>query len=293
MGVWFSEQGVGVAALGPNGGLATAEFRPADDEEGTIEALRGAVHDHGLRRRPTVCVLPRGRYEIQQLQAPAVPDEELAAAVRWRLKDLISVSLEDAVIDTIAVPQGPSRRESMVYGVAARRQEVERLNAMVAEAGLRVAAVDIPEMALRNLAARIPEQGGGVAVLGVDEDDGLLTITRHDTLYLARGLEMGAVHLRADSHQVGERLALELQRSLDYYDSQLYGAPPGVIGVLPLAEFESGLLVDQLNAELGVPVRLLDVADLLGDEEPLAPARQRRVALAVGAALRRGQGGTE
>lgn len=289
MGVWFSEHGVGIAALGSKGGLATAEFRPAEDDEGTLEALRGAVHDHGLRRRPTVCVLSRGRYEIQQLQAPAVPEEELAAAVRWRLKDLISVSLEDAVIDTIPVPQGPNRRESMVYGVAAQREQIEHLTHMVREAGLRPSAVDIPEMAIRNLAARIPEQGGGVAVLGIDEQDGLLTITRNDALYLARGLEMGAVHLRADSQQVGERLALELQRSLDYYDSQLYGAPPAAICVLPLAEFESESLVEQLNTELGVPVRLLDVADLVGDSEPLAPARQRRVALAVGAALRRSE----
>ncbi len=280
------------AAVTRDGAIRVAEFRPADDDHALAAALAGAVDDHGLRRCSAVGVLAGGDYQIQQLQAPEVPAEELPQALRWRLRDVISEPLEQVVSDVIPIPAGSTRRgPPMVYAVAAQRERTEHLAGAIADSGLHVAALDIPELAIRNLAARVEPQGGGVAVLAVGEQDGLLTISREGALYLVRALDLGATHLRADPDQVAGRLALEVQRSLDYYDSQLYGAPPRSILVLPTAEVDSADLAARMASELGVDVAPMDVAALLPDSEPLSDGQQRRVALAVGAALRGVDGG--
>ncbi len=52
---------------------------------------------------------------------PAACDNELRAAVRWRIKDLIDFHIDDAVIDVFEMPAhargGPNR---MMYAVKAR-----------------------------------------------------------------------------------------------------------------------------------------------------------------------------
>lgn len=288
----FDDAGFGIAVVESARGLLKAEYRPRDPGDGLDKALAAAASDHGLRGCPAYGVLARGSYQVQQLQAPNVLEEEMREAVHWRLKDLVSFPIEAAVTDVIPVPSGPSQRENrMVYGVATERAYTEELGGAVAASGLRLMALDIPELAVRNLAARLPQQGAGIAVLAIDRDEGLLTISREGTLYLARTLEMGAVDLAADDGQVADRLALELQRSLDYYDSQLYGAPPTSVLVLPLAEVDHAALVERLDARLRVPIDILHLESLLEAGVLLSPAQEQRTALAVGAALRGIDGG--
>ena len=293
MGVALGDQGVGVAVLNPSGGLELAEHRPADaGVDGWAGALRAAVHDHGLQRCPCVAVVPRDSYQVQQLEALEVPADELQTAVRWRLKDVVDVPLEQAVTDVILVPPPPTRDvANMLYGIVARRQVMDEYADLIDQAGLHITALEIREMAVRNLAALCPEQGGGIAVLAVDSDEGLLMVSREESLYLARSLEIGGIHLRADTSQVSERLALEVQRSLDYYDSQLYGAPPSRVLLLPLTEFDEAAVVSDLNTHLGASVEMLELEQWLATPDSLSSGQQQRAALAIGAALRLRPGG--
>ena len=57
------------------------------------------------RRAPTVSVLDPDSYRLLLVEAPDVPADELRAAVRWRVKDLIDFHVDDAVIDVFEMPQ--------------------------------------------------------------------------------------------------------------------------------------------------------------------------------------------
>ncbi len=288
----LNEHGVGVAVLDGADALIVAEYRPTEGGvDGWRRALRAAVQDHGLQRCPCVAVVPRDSYQLQQLEAPAVPDEELATAVRWRLKDVVEVPLEQAVTDVVTVPPGPSRSvSSMLYGVVARRERMDEYASVVEQAGLHPVVLEIRELVIRNIAALVPEQGGGVAVLAVDADEGLLVISREETFYLGRSLEIGADDLQAGDSGTVERLALEVQRSLDYYDSQLYGAPPSQVLLLPLTEFDDDAVARELDRQLGVRVAILEMEDWLQSPSGLSAGQQQRAALAIGAVLRHRRG---
>ena len=110
------------------------------------EPLAEPARAHGQRARS------RG-YRLLLVEAPDVPADELRAAVRWRIKDLIDFHIDDAVIDVFEMPPhargGPQR---MMYAVTAKAEVVKREIERIESAGLKLGVVDIPELSLRNIA---------------------------------------------------------------------------------------------------------------------------------------------
>jgi len=277
-------------------------------------ALGKLVAEHRLAGSRAVAVLPPEAYSLHLLERPQVPDAELGQAVRWKVKDMLDFPLEEAVIDAFTVPGNPARgRQDMAYVVAARRERVQAEVARLEAARLTPAVVDIAELAQRNLAALQPEDAGGVAMLHLGPGEGLLTVSREGVLYLARRLELGLGELGGAGgalegplggavegdgpalelegvdqaqRQAMDTVALEVQRSLDYYESH-FGQPPATaLVVAPLARPLPGF-VEHLDANLAVRVRQADLPDLVDAPAPLPPAVQARCWFALGAALRR------
>jgi MSHA biogenesis protein MshI len=84
-----------------------------------------------------------------------------------------------------------------------------------------------------------------------------------------------------------DTIVIEVQRSLDYYESHF--AQSTVTGVVlgPLPWRTEGVL-SYLSSQLGLPTRVASLEELIDLPTPLAPALQARCLLAVGAALRGG-----
>lgn len=218
--------GISLARVIRNGAerpVVTALAR--SDHEGKPDVLLAALaRDHGLKRCRCVTILPQGQYQTFQVEAPSVPQEELAAALRWRVKDSLPYSLEQAVVEALLLPQGPafSNRAPQALVVAADKTVVERHAAPMRAAGIGLAAMDIPELSQRNLAALFEDENRGLAFLHVTEGGGLLTLNFQGELFAFRRIEgLPARTTSADVQQaVLDRIVLELQRSLDYFDRQ-------------------------------------------------------------------------
>lgn len=148
--------------------------------------------------RPT-CLLGAGEYQLLALEAPAVPPDELKAAVRWMLKDMLDYPVDDATIDVLTVPaeKSGSQRSSM-FAVAARNSVIEARQRLFTAARLALAVIDIPELAQRNIAALLEVPGRGLAMLSFGADGCLLTVTFDGELLLARRLEVALADLLAD-----------------------------------------------------------------------------------------------
>ncbi len=296
--VGFGPDGVAVACVHRQPGvppvLERCEFAEVAGAGGWGEALARLARRHRLRRRDCSILIEPEAYSLLLIEAPEVPAEELRAAVRWRIKDLIDFHIDDAVIDVFDVPaHKASARARMMYVVAARVPRVGEKTELARAAGLRVQVVDIPELAQRNIAAALPEDVAGVALLHLGARSGLLTLTRQGTLYLARRVETGLEALPdggggADHPEVRDwldTLVVEVQRSLDYYESHFAQAPISALVLAPLARPVEGA-VDYLAGQLAPAVRLLDLDDLIDMRRPLEPELQARCFPVIGAALR-------
>lgn len=270
--------------------LERSELLPlatADSAERYQLALQGA----GLPRMPVSCALQSGDYQLVQVEAPDVPPAELRAAMRWRLKDLIDIRIEDAIIDVFAVPsQARSTQGKMMYAVAAQRSVIEAISARLAGQPL-FDVVDIPELCLRNVLALLPAAKGGVALLHLAERTASVVVVRGSTFYLARKMSLqAAMDIEADGSPDAASIdaagvVLELQRSLDYYERHFDQPPINRLVVAPHGP-RAQSLADELARETGFEVTTLDLNSLLSCATPIPVETQAAVLFAVGAALR-------
>jgi MSHA biogenesis protein MshI len=276
--------------------LAACEFLPVANEADRARLFPETVHRLELERSRSVGVLPIGSYSLLQLEPPEVPEAELREAMRWSLRDLVDFPLDEAVVDLFHIPREAQRHQARsVYVVAARTSEVARRAARLQAARLKVTAIDITELALRNLVVLLPENEQGVAFLHLEAERGLISVFRSGQLFMARSFPLGLAELARlaelkDPGPLADRLdavVLEIQRSLDFYDSNFIQPPVAGVVVAP-SEIEIPQFLPHLQRALGVPVRPLNLGQLLAGPE-LPTGVQARCLVAVGAALRQDQ----
>lgn len=264
-------------------------FRIEPDVAASLNRLRTAKK---LDSYSCTTLLASGQYQLAQFEAPAVPVEERAEALRWRFKDMVDFPIDNASIGVLDVPvEGVAGRQSMVYTVAAGESAVGQLMRMYDTARLSLDAIDIPELAQRNVAALFETENRGLAFLTLDENGGLLTITYRGELYAARKIEVSAQQL-ADAdidrrQQLLERVMLELQRTLDNFDRQysFISIAGMVVSASPAVPELQGYLAENLY----VPVQAMDLAavcDFPSIPELRDTSRQAQCLAAIGAALR-------
>ena len=309
-GLRVSSSGWWGLATGPDG-MVAAHVVAGPDGRLSLDRVQtlSAGGAHPARRAADVAIalsqpradcallLPTDDYRIAFIPGLPVAAHERREALRWRMKDEFDFPADDAVIDCVTAQvsyQGSEHGLWMV--VAARSQRVTELVSPLTRAGIPIEAVDVAELAQRNLAARLAPPERTVAMLTMDTQRGLLTVSRDDGVLAARHFDPLAAALTAADDErrpaLLDRLALELQRTFDNVGRQ-YNAGP-IERVLVMSETVQQEMIDSLRSSLTSPVEALALADVCtgGDAATLATANANRTAcLAVGAALRAADGG--
>lgn len=260
--------------------------------EVTSVALEKIGKEMQLESSRVTTLLSSNEYQLMMVDAPSVPVDELKTAIRWKIKDSLSYHIDDATIDVLQIPTnkyGGDRPQSL-YAVAASNETIRKRIGLFEKAKIELSVIDIPEMAQRNIAALFEEEARGLALLAFGDEGGLLTITCDGELFLARRLEITSGQLQdADENlrqQYLDRVELEVQRSLDYFDRQFHHIP---VSRMLVAAPESVGLETVLASNLGLRVEVLDLAQ--GMDTAAAPelldSEYAGLALpALGAALR-------
>lgn len=288
--VIFSPKRVEIAAVGRRTGekpkVGAWESFAADN--GEIDALKRLRKTLGGR---CTTLLRHGQYQLLQVEAPQVPAEEKKQALRWRVKEMLDFPVDRGGVEAIDIPAGQGGRTPQVFVVAASHAVLQPTVRLFQDAQVELAAIDIPELAQRNIAALFEDENRGLALLAFDASGGRLTFTYGGELYASRHMDIAAKDIAAAadnaSSNIYERVLLEVQRSLDNFDrnyshislNRLLVAPgPGMAG-----------FVDYLRENLHLPVAVLDLSqalDLAAVPALAEPDRQGEALLAIGTALR-------
>lgn len=237
-------------------------------------------------------LLAPSEYQMLMVETPNVPASELKTAVRWKIKDSLNYHVEDATIDVLPIPAGKSSSERVqsVYVIAASNITVKKRIALFEQAKIDLGVIDIPEMAQRNIASLFERGDQALAMLAFDENGGLLTFTAGGELYLSRFMEITVGQLMDANEslrkQYRERVEFELQRSLDYFDSQFSHM---IVNRVVVSVPDNTGLVEFLAGAVDAKVEKLDLSQAmdisavpaLGDSEFVAHALP-----SLGAALR-------
>lgn len=263
--------------------LLHCHFREAAPEQ-QLAVLKSMVSEAGLDGLPVNLVLHPAEYKMLLLECPDVPAQDLGAAMRWRIKDLISEPLEDLVVDAFALPADAYRgRSRMAYCAVLDKALMQGWSTLIKKAGLKLVSIDVTEMAFRNLGLLAGAENLNIAMLRLRTTGGLICVQHGADLYMARAIEHGL-------EQAGPNYSsatLEIQRSLDYFESQLGKGHINRLLLLPMKR-DSQDALEALGSRLTVKLQALDLRDLF-DGQPAAELDEQTQAsciAAVGAALR-------
>lgn len=291
VGLVMHPEHVALVHMGERAGqpyLLHCEGLPIENSEVAGKTLERLVKKLDLEGTEVSYVLNSRDYHLHLVEAPKVEPEELRAAVRWKIKDLLDMKIEDAAIDVFQVPSDAYRGREMVYVVAALRSRIQSIVDAVNQSGLELAVIDIPELVMKNISTRYLDDDKGLAFMELRRNGSTINISRGGELYLTRRintqLDQDAMR-SANWDMLKDRLVLEIERSLDYFESQMGQGQVDRI-IIAQRQKDSGQLTDELNAALQARVSSLDLSDYIRGDSTLTPERQQVMMPAIGATLR-------
>ncbi len=289
--------------------IAVSEFNPTDpassikscfvissnDEAERTQQLESYIKQNKMKKRPCTVVLDASYYDLYQLPAPPVADDELKSAMRWRVKDLIAYPIEDAVIDVFRVPV-ESHREAKVYVVVSPTENIQNTVKLVEHAGLSLEVIDIAQLGMLSVIEKLEAQKKGLAVLYMGQQGGSINLYHNNNLFLSRKIDIGLERIEALHNentntdnllsQVYDPIILELQRSLDFYESEFAKPPITRLMVVPRHPMLQSFC-DYANSNVGMDVGFFNLAQLYTASIDLTDEHQASCLVAVAAASRR------
>jgi type IV pilus assembly protein PilM len=266
------------------------------DVDAVAEAIRRLWRETGLRQGTVRVGVASERVVVRTIELAAVPDDELADALRFQAQDYITIPIDEAVLDFHVLERvsGPDGEPVVrILLAAAHRETVGALLEAVKAAGITASAVDLVPLALiRGLCPAAGEPGSAEAIVSVGA--GVTTVVVHEAglprvvRIVATGADDDPTGLSAPdadlSHVIGP-----IHSSLDYYLNQSDAAPLTKVVLTGGGSLVEGLS-DALAASLFLPVEpgrprdSIDVGDIGVPEEGL-PGLDPYLPVAVGLAL--------
>ncbi|MGZ9899638.1 type IV pilus biogenesis protein PilM [Shewanella gaetbuli] len=196
-------------------------------------------------------VLSHSYYQLLQADKPSVEAAEVNQALIWAVKDMVSEPVANIHLDYFESSVSPSGKVNVVIS---SRQNLAAMAVACDELGFEISGISIEELALTHLFAA--DNSARMLVTHVPDDELLLTVIKNGELLMQRRVR-GFNQLHQVSQQdlgygMADNLSLEIQRSMDYFESQLRQAPVSEIHLL--VDGEHATLAELVSANFNQAV---------------------------------------
>ncbi|MFT4939359.1 MAG: MSHA biogenesis protein MshI [Paraglaciecola sp.] len=183
------------------------------------------VQQQGLDNTKCSVALSIGKYQILQVDKPEVEDSELSQALQWAVKEQLP-GQEELILDYFDYPASPPNARKLNV-VALPKNEIIDICNGIRHTGLELQNIGIEELATCNLFCDSND-----AVITLFQEVGgqiCLNIVKNNQLFFSRRLRgyenLSSFSVAELQMAVGDSLSVEVQRSMDYFESQLRQAP--------------------------------------------------------------------
>ncbi len=263
---------------------------------------------------------------IKKITMPLMTLAELAEQITWEAEHHIPFDLAEVEMDWEIVQERPEQRQMDVLLVAAKKEDINDIINLAAEAKLKLKVIDLDAFALQNVfefGYGMPPPGATVALLHVGASLTTLNVISQGTTAFTRDLATGGnaitEHIQrslgisaeeAEAYKCGgdgrglvprevpelvqeivERITDDVQRSLDFY---LATSGEGEVGKIMLSGGTANIraLVDVLEKRTRVQAEVMDPTRVVSlDPKAVDPQlfrlRAAQSSVALGLALRK------
>jgi MSHA biogenesis protein MshI len=225
--------------------------------------LADYVQRHKLANTDCYVSLTSHWYQLLQVEKPKVPESEVYAALGWPLKDLLPPNTE-YVYDYLT-PPAQVAGQSKLSVVAIPHKDINNISKGIYDADLTLKSILIEETATVELTPTSDD-----AVISLVQEHGeeiVLNIVKNDQLYFTRRLKgfenLGSYSEKELSMGITESLCVQIQRSMDYFESQLRQPPVRKV-LLKLDTTLAEQLASQIQESMGLPVNAFEPEIMCG-----------------------------
>jgi MSHA biogenesis protein MshI len=210
------------------------------------------VQQYQLQNSEASVVLSRDFYQTFDIEKPKVAESELLVSLPFAIKDLVSESIFDLVVDYY---DRPLQRQSVkITTICVAKATIIKIRDMVLNEKIKLKNITIEELAITYL---LEDSEQANILLSQYNNDLILTVVKNAHPYFSRRLRgLGAkltTALDSTENTLVDDLSLEIQRVLDYINSQL-----GITKVehlyLALTCPDINALVNSLNSYLTLKI---------------------------------------
>ena len=201
-----------VAQLLDDGEYEVLSFGVEHQGKSSTNEFVNRLNDVGLKGLKTQVMLRPEQYQFLQIDAPAVPLEELRSATHYLITDLLKTHIDSVTLDIMRVGDGKGENGAgQIFVVAADNKALREIMALGGVMGWDVSAIDIQETAQRKLQSALVQKDShtgraNAAIVMSEGQPPILTICANDELLYTHRFETstGVLVSSGDSVGVGE-----------------------------------------------------------------------------------------
>lgn len=225
VGIAFSAEGISLCGLKKEPRGLRWELDAGLSHTNWQAQLATFVKNYELSGAPCHVALTSHHYQVLQIDRPDVPDAEVHDALAWQVQQLLPSNQEYAY-DFAEQPVQVSGQNKVIV-VAIPKKDIQAISEGIFEADLDLRSIIIEETAAVELTPYSDE-----ATLTLVQEHGeeiVLNIVKDGRLYFSRRLKgfenLGTYSMEELEMGIIDTLCVQLQRSMDFFESQLRQAP--------------------------------------------------------------------
>lgn len=208
--------------------------------------------------------LAQNWYQLLQIDRPDVKDDEINDSLVWPVKELMGFD-KPMVLDYFDLPV-PLAGNKKVNVVAMPEDTIKEIVAGCIEANVRLESISVEELAHCALLPVMQEP-----VITLTQEAGeeiILNVVKDGHLYLSRRLKgfenLGSFSAEELRMGVLDSLCIQIQRSMDFFESQLRQAPVRKV-MIRINAAQTAIILEQISQAVSAEVTELDLGGVVND----------------------------
>ncbi|WP_111978327.1 type IV pilus biogenesis protein PilM [Algibacillus agarilyticus] len=255
VGVLLTNQAIYLVNYPVNEDLPTIfDFIELSDPQQFDSDLTQLLQKHAIKDANANVIIASHHYNLVAVDKPDVDDADLATALKYSAKDYIQGNLEDMAIEFFDVPAQPFG-QNKVNLVAAKKVILTRLIHAFTQKNIDIKQITVEELAYIN---SFEQSDDAVLLLTQQKDEELLLqiIKQGQVFFFRRVRGYNKLYQFAEleiNNGAADNISLEIQRSLDYFESQLRQAPVKRV-YFAVPNKNEALLIEKVGMNFPIPV---------------------------------------
>lgn len=234
-------------------------------------------------------VLSGNSYKFLLAEAPNAPLENLRAIMPSKIKDSLPWKVSDTTADVLLLPPDAFRgRKKSVYVAVAETKPLEQHLDLLHSVAIDPEAVVTVEMAIKGYWRIIrPPARTSIGVMRLSESGGVIVMICDGAIYLARRIAVSLSSLADEGvnrQEIFDQVVLEIQRSVDFYESQLGKGPVAKVVLLP-PPIDLGIGFDYIEQNISTEIERMNPFEVLEFDQELSMKDQSYCISVLGAAI--------